>query len=268
MALRRMMARRGCPTEITSDNGTNMRGADAELSRAAHQATKNEATSHTIRWRYIPPGSPFMGGAWERLVQSVKRALAATLNERHPTEEVFTTLLLEAGYTVNNRPLTLVSTSADDPESLTPLHFILGGPARVPQPGSFTERDFNLKARGRHSQRLADIFWRRWIREYVPLLQHRREPRSRGRVPEEGDVVLMVEENLPRNSWPLGQITALFPGKDGIVRVVEVRTKAGKLKRAVKKVVVLTNEDARNARRENVNDCHKLQFKFMYDYFL
>ncbi|XP_072930335.1 uncharacterized protein [Epargyreus clarus] len=242
MALRRMMARRGCPTEIHSDNGTNLRGADAELRKAAYTATKDEATSRSITWRFIPPGAPFMGGAWERLVQSIKRALAATLNERYPTEEVLLTLLLEAEYTVNNRPLTPVSTSADDPESLTPLHFILGGPARVPQPGSFSDADLNARQRWRHTQRLADIFWARWVREYVPLLQNRREPRSQGPFPQIGDVVLLVDENLPRNTWPRGKITNLYPGKDGVIRVVEVKTKSGLLKRATKKVIVLTNE--------------------------
>lgn len=240
MALRRMMARRGCPTEIHSDNGTNLRGADAELQKAALQATKDEASIHAVTWRYIPPGAPFMGGAWERMVQCIKRALAATLNERHPSEEVLTTLLLEAEYTVNNRPLTPVSTSPDDLEALTPLHFILGGPARVPLPGSFTDRDLMAKQRWRHSQRLADIFWARWIKEYAPLLQHRREPCSQGIPPQVGDIVLLVDETMPRNSWIKGRVTGVHPGRDGVVRVVDVMTKTGLRRRATKKIVVLT----------------------------
>lgn len=241
------MARRGCPSEIHSDNGTNLRGADAELRRAAYQVTKEESAVRSIRWRFIPPGAPFMGGVWERMVQSIKRALAATLNERHPSEEVLVTLLLEAEYTVNNRPLTPVSTSPEDLESLTPLHFILGGPARVPQPGSFEDSDLNARQRWRQTRRLADMFWSRWLKEYVSILQYRRDPRGRGQAPQVGDLVLIADENLPRNSWPKGRIEATYPGKDGVIRVVEVRTKAGNMRRPVKKIVVLTCGSAYDA---------------------
>ncbi|CAH2210837.1 jg25058, partial [Pararge aegeria aegeria] len=79
MALRRMMARRGSPTEIWSDNGTNLKAADRELRQAMDSATAAEAAKKTTSWRYIPPGAPFMGGAWERMVRSVKSALTATL---------------------------------------------------------------------------------------------------------------------------------------------------------------------------------------------
>ncbi|XP_048481536.1 uncharacterized protein LOC105393818 [Plutella xylostella] len=134
MALRRFIARRNCPSELHSDNGTNLRGADVELKKAALAAMEEEASVRFIQWRYIPPSAPFMGGAWERLVRSVKNALQVTLHERAPKEEVLATLLVEAEHTINSRPLTHVSTSADDEEALTPNHFLLGAPSRVPLP--------------------------------------------------------------------------------------------------------------------------------------
>ncbi|CAG7832787.1 unnamed protein product [Allacma fusca] len=71
-------------------------------------------------------GSPNMCGAWERLVRSVKLALQVTLKERVPREDVLLTLLVEAEAVVNSRPLTFVSVDANDPETLTPNHFLLG----------------------------------------------------------------------------------------------------------------------------------------------
>ncbi|XP_047038616.1 uncharacterized protein LOC124643643 [Helicoverpa zea] len=141
LALRRFAARRGCPTEIYSDNGTNMHGADREL----REACQEEASRRGIAWRFITPSAPFMGGAWERLVRCVKTALGATLHERHPREEVLATLLCEVEYVVNSRPLTHVSVSGDDDESITPNHFLLGGSARLPSPGTFDERDIDSK---------------------------------------------------------------------------------------------------------------------------
>ncbi|GBP53912.1 hypothetical protein EVAR_96590_1 [Eumeta japonica] len=181
-----------------------------------------------------------MGGAWERLVQSIKRALAVTLHEKCPREEVFTTLLLEAEYTVNSRPLTYVSVSADEPEALTPNHFLLGDPGRVPLPGSFSDSNTYGRQQWRHAQRLADLFWTRWVREYLPTLQYRLEPVGRGDPLAVGDTIIVVDGTLPRNALVRGRVTATYPGKDGVVRVADITTSTGILRRPTKKLVVLS----------------------------
>ncbi|XP_059062277.1 uncharacterized protein LOC131855080 [Achroia grisella] len=195
------MARRGKPTEIWSDNGTNFHGADAELRRAAIEASREDAANHRIRWRFISPSAPFMGGAWERLVRSVKTALAATLHERHPSEETLVTLLANSG--------------------------------------SFEDTDIDSRSHWKRAQRLADHFWSRWLREYLPELQHRREPRGTGQPLRIGDLVLIVDSNLPRNTWPRGRVIAVFPGPDGVIRVADIQTKNGVLRRPTKRLVVL-----------------------------
>nr|XP_037875890.1 uncharacterized protein LOC119630457 [Bombyx mori] len=216
IALRRMIARRGAPTEIWSDNGTNLRGADKELRQALDKATEHEASLRLIQWRFIPPGAPFMGGAWEIMVRAVKAALSATEQPRHPTSEIFHTLLAEAEFTMNSRPLTHVSVSADDPDPLTPNHFLLGGPARVPVPGKFDDADLIRRAHWRAAQRI-------------------------------------IEE--------------VYPGAEGITRVVDVCTAGGILRRPAKKIIVLPTMSAAHqggcsdvndaARREDVRDGRK-----------
>lgn len=180
-----------------------------------------------------------MGGAWERMVRSVKNALKATLHQRSPTEEVLSTLLAEVEYTVNSRPLTHVSVSHEDPEALTPNHFLLGGPGNVTSPGTFNDKDALGKSNWRAAQRLADIYWSRWMREYLPELQNRREPHGRGPTIKRGDLVQIIDPNLPRNTWIRGKVTAEYPGPDNVVRTVDVATKGGTLRRPVKKLVVL-----------------------------
>ncbi|KAL0829301.1 hypothetical protein ABMA28_004105 [Loxostege sticticalis] len=268
MALRRMIARRGCPAEIWSDNGTNLRGADRELREAANHILEREAAQRRISWRFLPPGAPFMGGAWERLVRSVKTALAAVLQERSPREEVLATLLAEVENTVNSRPLTHVSTDPDDPEPLTPNHFLLHGPSSEPALGTFDDSDLIGRTHWRASQRLADLFWTRWLQEYLPELQHRREPHGRGPPLKLEDLVIIVDNSLPRNTWPRGVVTAVYPGPDGIVRTADVQTRGGVLRRPTKKLIVLPKEVAAlpanedcialedEARRENVQDGH------------
>ena len=52
-----------------------------------------------------------------------------------------------------------------------------------------------------------------------------------------GDLVLIIDEETPRNTWRKGVVTQKFPSKDGEIRVVEVRTANGLLKRPRRKLI-------------------------------
>jgi hypothetical protein len=83
MVLRCFIARRGRPVEIYSDNGTNFVGAQRELKECLealeHSQVHNFLLKSSISWNFIPPHAPHFGGAWERLVRSVKSTLKAVL---------------------------------------------------------------------------------------------------------------------------------------------------------------------------------------------
>ena len=61
------------------------------------------------------------------------------------------------------------------------------------------------------------------------------------------DVVLIVENNVPRGKWNLGRVREVFPGTDGIVRNVRVKTANGELKRLVQKCCILLENQVRLA---------------------
>ena len=245
LAIRRMAARRGYPKQMFSDNGTNFRGADKELQRTLREILTNgsladEALSFGIEWRFNPPEAPHMGGAWERLIRSIKTALFTTLKARTPKEEVLATLLAEAENIVNSRPLTHVTLDPNEEEALTPNHFLLGASNGLPRPGEFSDQDLHLRKQWRTAQRLADHFWSRWLREYLPTMQIRKRWTSdRGHNVCVGDFVLVADPTSPRNMWPMGRVTATTPGRDGRVRIVDVTTRGGTLRRPVTKIVVL-----------------------------
>ncbi|XP_055615071.1 uncharacterized protein LOC129761374 [Toxorhynchites rutilus septentrionalis] len=92
MALRRFISRRGIPIDIYSDRGTNFQGASKELSILLESVNQErmleEFVNENTTWKFIPPGSPHMGAAWERLVQSVKRNLQQLKLPRLPSDEV------------------------------------------------------------------------------------------------------------------------------------------------------------------------------------
>ncbi|GFT03249.1 DUF5641 domain-containing protein [Trichonephila clavipes] len=57
-----------------------------------------------------------------------------------------------------------------------------------------------------------------------------------------GQMVLIKEDFLPKNTWPLCQILEVYHGSDGKVRVVKVETQSGEFKRAIGKIAVLPIE--------------------------
>lgn len=68
MALQRLYARRGWPTVVYSDNGTNFRGACSDLSVEIDKTRQRDyALKNGMRWVFNTPDTPHMGGAWERL---------------------------------------------------------------------------------------------------------------------------------------------------------------------------------------------------------
>lgn len=245
MAIRRFSARRGFPNKIFSDNGTNFRGADKELANALKEFDQGQITADLsnkgVEWHFNPPSAPHMGGSWERMVKSVKTTLLVVLREQAPREEILQTLFAEVENIVNSHPLTHVSTDHNDMESLTPNHFLLGMSGNMPIPGMFDDSDLILRKQWRKSQRFADQFWKRWVREYLPVLTRRTKWHQQTKPIQIGNLVLVADGNLPRNCWPRGIVTSVFPGTDGIVRTVEVRTAThGKLKRPVVKICALT----------------------------
>lgn len=154
MAIRRFIGRRGAPVEIRSDRGTNFVGASNELKQEMatieNQLAETFTNTHTD-WVFNPPGAPHMGGAWERLVRSVKTALAAIDCPRTPSEETLATVLVEAESVVNSRPLTYIPLETDQQEALTPNHFLLlssSGVSQTPKtlanPKQAGRNDWNL----------------------------------------------------------------------------------------------------------------------------
>ena len=231
MAFRRFVARRGRPRMVLSDNGTNLVAGEKEMRTCIEEWNQDqitdELTQKNIEWRFNPPTASHMGGVWERLVASVKRSLRVVLGNQCVSEDVLHTALLEVEFLLNSRPLTYASAEIDDAEPLTPNHFILGYPEAVLPPGRFSDSDTCGRGKWRQSQALANQLWRRWQREYLPLLICRKKWTQDRRNFKAGDVVLMVEQGSPRGYWPLARVMEVGPSADGTVRAVKVRTASG-----------------------------------------
>lgn len=87
--------------------------------------------------------------------------------------------------------------------------------------------------------KLSDLFWKRWIREYLPLLQERQRWNERKRSLTPGDIVVIIDASAPRGSWPLSRILEVFPDKQGLVRSVKLQTKNNIIERPVTKLCLI-----------------------------
>ena len=245
-ALLRFISRRGQPIEIRSDNGTNFVGADRELRKSIKEWNQTRIAGflaqREIKWSFNPPAASHMGGIWERQIRSIRRILATLLKQQHLDDECLSTLMCTVESIINSRPLTTVSDDHRDLEPITPNHLLLlrAGPA-TPL-GIFVSRDV-YRRRWRQVQYLADLFWRRWTKEYLPLLQLRQKWTVPVRNVQVGDVVLIVDYSVPRNSWSLARVTETFPGEDGLVRSARVSTSSNSFVRPIHKLCLIESAD-------------------------
>lgn len=163
MAIRRLISRRGKPIDFFfSDNGTNFKCASKQMIQNIEYECEDVLTDSKTRWNFNPPSAPRMGGIWERLVRSVKVALAVFNDGRRLTDEVLLTTLAEAEDLTNSRPLTYAGTSADASEALTPNHFIRGIGATGKDGRKIqTNQAEALRDAFKRSQALADLLWKR-----------------------------------------------------------------------------------------------------------
>ncbi|XP_037823809.1 uncharacterized protein LOC119612137, partial [Lucilia sericata] len=208
LAIRNFINRRGLPTRIRSDNGTNFVGADQVAKRFSEEFNvariQDECSTKGIDWQFNCAHNPAEGGIWERMVQCVKRVLQSTLKESAPREHTLQSFLIEAENIVNSRPLTHLPLSHEDEEPLTPNHFLLGCPNTSQTPaGEINVQPIVLRKQWRISRQLRDHFWKRWIREYLPLTKwcQRTKPIA------VGDLVLICDPVASRRDWKSGPLT-------------------------------------------------------------
>ena len=239
----RMVNRRGLPSEVLSDNGTNFVGANRELQELVQQIDKNKVEQKTadrgIKWHFNPPLAPHFGGVHETMIKAAKRAIVAILQNADVTDEELMTAFTGAEALINSRPLTYQSMNPKDDVPLTPNHFLFGQIGGQFAPQSVDETDFNPRKRWRRIQEVVRHFWNRWLKEWVPGLNTRKKWVHPQKDLKEGDVVIVMNQNEPRGNWPLGRIVEVFPGSDGHVRVVRLKIGTNTIVRPISKLCPL-----------------------------
>lgn len=242
-AFYRMVNRRGLPKSITSDNGTNFIGSEKELRKLAECLDKNKIQKKTadrgVEWHFNPPLGPHFGGAHEIMVKAAKRAIYATLENSDISDEELMTAFTGAEALINSKPLTYQSANPKDPSPITPNHFLHGKVGGNFAPEAIDNTNYNIKKRWRRIQELVRHFWHRWLREWLPGLNRRKKWTKLQRDIHIGDIVVIIDTETPRGQWPLGRVINTYPGPDGHVRVVKLKTGQKEIKRPITRISLL-----------------------------
>lgn len=241
-AYERFTARRGCCTDLYSDNATNFVGAATFLRSERERFNAQVQTalvSMGTTWHFSPPLSPHFNGLAESAIRSVKHHIRRVIGETTLTFEELTTVLSKIEACLNSRPLCAMSSEPDNFDVLTPGHFLVGEPLITIPQRDLGACKISALTRWQLTHQLVQRVWKRWSAEYLHTLQQRRkwqQPSDNIRV---GDMVLLLEDNLPPAKWAIGRVCEVHPGDDGRVRVVTLRTKGSIFKRSVVKLARL-----------------------------
>ena len=245
----RMTARRGWPVAMLSDNGTNFVGAEKEIRELVSQLDREQLQRMTsnrgVTWHWNPPLAPHFGGVFESTIKSAKRAISAILRDADINDEELQTTFVGVESLMNSRPLTTLSDDPNDEPVLTPNHFLIGQMGGDFMPKSVDTTAFNPRRRWGRVQELIRHVWGRWMKEYLPHIGSRHKWFFPAVNLQVGHVVMVIDPNASRREWKGGRIECTYPGRDQLVRVVDVRVGDKVLRRPVTRISPLevTNRD-------------------------
>lgn len=236
-ALRRFIARRGSVKLIRSDNGTNLVSGNKELRSSLNELNQSAIYKFcqvkNVEWKFQPPAASHFGGVFEREIRTVRKIMHGLLsefaNQLKLTDDFLNTLMCEIEDIMNNRPLTAADTDENDLDPLTPNHLLRVNCNVSFPPGIFSKDDLLSRRQWRQIQYLSDVFWSRWKKEYIPLLRLRQKWHSERRSVHSGDLILLVDQNMPRNMWCTGRVIDVKRDGKGVVRSAKVKVSKCKL---------------------------------------
>ena len=245
LAFRRLVSVFGQPKYMKSDNGSNFRGAEREITEMIKRWRENQEDSeklkdflseNNIKWTFSTPLAPHHNGAVESMVKSVKTALKKLTNGRILIEEEYRTFLIEVENLINSRPLWPPNEGELEEPAIT-CNDLLRPKGLNRHPHHLNEG--SPRSRYTYIQRLVTEWWKIWLRNFVPNLQ----ARSKWWKPRENvaidDIVLLIDPGAIRGRWQMGRIIEVYPGKDGKVRSVKVKTSTGNYDRPITKLSLL-----------------------------
>lgn len=156
------------------------------------------------------------------------------------------TILTQVEACLKSRPLASLSDDHTELNAITPGNFLIGEAPALPEPNNLTEIQTNRLNRWELVQQMTQIFWKRWKDEYLMTLIHRTKWQNEQRNVQTNDLIVVRDDNISPTKWKLARVLQTYPGKDGLVRSVKIKTSTGEYERPIVKLGLLLSVEEQN----------------------
>ena len=230
--IRRFVSIRGCPSEIQSDQGSQLIAAAKDIASLVEKwdwkSVEEWAATRQIKWTLAPSEGQHQNGLSEALIKSIKRSMKHKIIANNTlTFSQLQMVLFEIVNIINSRPIGIVSGS--DPEQpcpITPNDLILGrATSNVPQGPFDLDQSKKVNKQFQFLQRLVAEWWEAWYQTVFPSLVPNYKWLQRHRNVKIGDICLIRYRNDVRATYRLGRVQEVKYGVDGLVRTVVLKYK-------------------------------------------
>ena len=226
-ALLRLIARRGQPKLLVTDDANNFKGALQFMNRFHDNWSKvltDISDKYQIQHKVITGiGGGSHSNPSERVVQAVKKAFLASTKNTLLSFTELSSLLCEVEIFLNSKALTSITENSYS--ALQPVQLGIGRrykPLTDLTPIHFKDlKDF--KMRWRYVNNIMTSFQNTYFKLYTPLIQTLTKwnlPSSRAI--EVGKLCLVYEPNVKPAQYQLARVVKIYPGRDGKIRQVDL----------------------------------------------
>ena len=195
-----------------------------------------------VKCIFNPPGCPWWGGFYERLVGVIKSPLKKILGKALLSVKELSTVIKEVEGIVNDRPKTYVG-CFDDERPLTPS-MLIGNiwNKETVHVTSESRKELTTQTVEQATRWLRYVevsqHWKgRWYREYLAQLRHFQWKTSKPIVV--GELVFVIDNYKKRQNWKSGLGQRTFEGNYGKARVADVEVGKKIFRRAFQRLIPL-----------------------------
>lgn len=237
--LNAFITRKTRPQRIVSDNAAVFKTTAQWIRRIRKsEVLQDYLAKQAIKWQFNLAKSPWWGGMYERIIKEVKKTLYKTLGKTYLTFEQLCAVVMDIERHLNNRPLTYIESEGGEPQVLTPNTILWGEDSQIledlePDESEVSKMHKRLNTARQHA-------WNRWHKEYIHgLMESHRMVKGDGKLPNVGEVVLIIGEEKNRGLWKKGKVLRRVVGKDGVIRGVVLQHKGHEIERPIQLICPL-----------------------------
>ena len=189
-----------------------------------------------IEWTFNPPLASHFGGAWERMIRTIRKILTTISPGPVYSEDVIRTVLIDIEAMINSRPLTPVIFHDVEERPLTPNDLLMpDANSVIPLPLS-DNRDAYIKNKYKQTKFLINRARERWLKKYLPTIAERSKWFAEKRNLGVNDIVILTKDPTAQHMFELGVVRNVFPDNKGLVRSVLVKCQDKTLQRPISKL--------------------------------